>query len=386
MVGEILSIILKNAERTAYASYDISDLFKTKYYRYVQRTTNPYVKRLLLIPYMKIKQYFPSLIRYFVKEKNYVYAQGIAMVIRAHVVLIKKGHKLGDLVVAQQLAQWLIANRSLHSKHFGWGQPFWWRTRKMVPPNTPRATVSSQVALALLDLYEITGEDKYLNIAEDVCRLFKYEFNYKEDENGSICISYTTLDNYHVHNASIYAASVVFRVAKLTNSQDWLDFGKSILSFTLSHQNNNGSFYYWAPPDKLNYTIDNYHTGFLLECFESILKVHYSKDLYLAYESGLAYFYNNLFNGPKPKITNDRSYPIDIQSCAQSIIVFHSGHAISSKYCDKAYQIANYTIENLFVKSNNHFGYRLYANGFFDKSYYFRWGDAWMIRALSLLV
>ncbi|MDM8527697.1 hypothetical protein QUF58_05725 [Anaerolineales bacterium HSG24] len=388
MKSDIYSSIIKKsityAQSNEYKSYDVSDLMKTKPYALFSGLSNNFLRRATLYLYSTLMKRKPEWIRKFVKEKGYIYPQGQAMVIRGLVTLAKKNNPLGDIEEAKKLADWLIKNSSPHSKHYGWGQPFLWYSRKPFPPNTPRATVSSQVAWAMLYLFEYTQDEIYLDVAKDVCYLFKEEFNYTPDNNGNFCVSYTTIDNYHIHNASMLAASVIFRVYAYTKIAELGEFGMRIADFTASHQNEDGSFYYWAPPDKLSYVIDNYHTGFVLESYKTIKEDCGDSRYDNVYSDGISFYYDNLFLDVIPKISWEKTYPIDIQSCSQSIMTFCLDG--NQKYIKKAHEIADYTIQSFFLKDKNHFAYKIYENNFIDKSYYFRWADAWMIRALSYLM
>lgn len=382
---QVLAKSLQKAKQEDYSSYDVSNLMQTKYYALISKLPKSLIKDVLLKPYNILIKRSPGLIRKVANYKKYKYPQGIAMVIRAHIQLLNSSNSIGDLNEVEELANWLLKNRSPYSEHYGWGQPFLWYSRKPFPPNIPRATVSSQVAWAFLDIYEYTKEQKYLDIAEDVCKLFMNDFNYEPNQDGNFCLSYTSIDNYHIHNASMLAASLICRVAKITESEELFSFGKKLVDFTLSYQNEDGSFYYWAPPNKLNFMIDNYHTGFVLESLYTISKDCYSNKYRKAYERGRDYYYKELFDGPVPKLSTKNKYPIDIQSCAQSIITF-SQDKNDEKFNLKAKEVANYTIDEFFLRDKNHFAYRLYKNGKKDTSYYFRWGDAWMVRALANII
>lgn len=387
-MNKFKSILLKSlhkAKEDDYESYDISNLMQTKYYALTSKLSHGLMKKALQKPYKILMKKSPSLIRKVAAFEKHKYPQAFAMLIRANVQLLSSSNLIEDLDEVKKMAQWLLKNRSPYSEHYGWGQPFLWYSQKPFPANTPRATVSSQVAWAFLDLFEYTKNEDYLNVAEDVCRLFVNDFNYRTNENGHFCLSYTIIDNYHIHNANMLAASVIFRVANLTNSDELLSFGKKLVDFTLSYQNEDGSFYYWAPPNKLNYMIDNYHTGFVLESLFTICEDYDSDRYQKAYELGMDFYYRELFDGPVPKLSTKNKYPIDIQSCAQSIITF-SQNDTEERFGRKAKEIADYTANKLFLNDKNHFAYRLYKNGKIDKSYYFRWGDAWMIRALSNII
>jgi len=373
------------AQSQDYRSNDVSDLLRTGYHRYTKKLENKKLKTLLQYPYNYVISHYPNFVRAFIKDKNFIYPQGQAMVIRALVALAKKENILGDIEEAKKIADWLISNKSPLSKHHGWGQPFLWYSRIPFPPNTPRATVSSQVAWAMLDLFEYTEDSRYLEVAVDICMLFMNEFNFTPDKDGDFCLSYTTLDNFHVHNSSMLAASAMMRVFKHTANQQIGNFAIKLSNFTKKHQNEDGSFYYWALPNKLIYKIDNYHTGFVLESFHSIKDDCGQSCFDKVYDIGMDFYYKELFEGPIPKMTNKSTYPVDIQSCAQSIMTFAMSENKNRFYL-KARDIAKYTIENFYLHDKKHFAYKIHGDGRIDKSYYFRWGDAWMIRALSYLI
>lgn len=383
-ISKVLSICIDTAKEQGFSSYDVSDLLKTKYVALTKKVRPAILTKALRLPYNVIQKRYPSAIRMFVKDKGYIYPQGQAMYIRGMVTLAKIGHPLADLQEAELWADWLIKNSSEYSKHKGWGQPYLWYSRKPFPANIPRATVSSQVGWAMLDLYEITNNTIYLDTAISTCRMFMEDFNYTVSPHGDFCLSYTTIDHYHIHNSSMLAASLMARVANASGQQELMDFAIKLADFTARNQNDDGSFYYWAPPDKLNYMIDNYHTGFVLESYYN-LKEDVSDRYDQVYERGMNYYIENLFNGSLPRISDRKKYPVDIQSCAQSILTFCYSD-LDEKFRKKALEVAGFAIDNMFVSSKGHFGYKLYGKGRLDESYYFRWGDAWMIRALALIL
>ncbi len=382
----VLENTIEKAKRQKFSSYDVSDLSRMGLLRFAKKIPVRLIRGLITRPLSYVQTYRPHWLRPFIFEKGYIYPQGQAMFIRGQANLIRKNHPLGDIELCKEIGNWLVDNRNKEFKNYCWGQPFLWFSRKPFPPNLPRATVTSQVGWAFLDLYELTKEEKYLDYAKSVCNFFIEDLNYTKDANGNYCFSYTTIDNYHVHNASLLAASVLSRVGKLTSNKQFIEAATKAVNFSIHHQNEDGSWYYWAPPDKLAYKIDNYHTGFNLEALHTILLDTEREDIRVAYEKGLSYYIENLFEDGLPKLTIENTYPVDIQGCAQSIITFTLASIVNDDYRQKAKEIINYSIDNLYVTSQNHFGFRKYKNGYLDKSYYFRWGDAWMIKALSLQI
>jgi uncharacterized protein YyaL (SSP411 family) len=166
--------------------------------------------------------------------------------------------------------------------------------------------------------------------------------------------------------------------------------GVKAVNFTISHQNENGSWYYWATPDRLLYSIDNYHTGFVLECLNVCRRALAGEFKYVSeLRRGLEFYADNLFLGDgTPKMYNAAArgiYPIDVHSCAQGIITFCELADFEPRYLNTAEKIAGWTISNMQDKEG-YFYYRIYKNWKTDKTAYIRWGQGWMLRALSYLV
>jgi hypothetical protein len=243
------------------------------------------------------------------------------------------------------------------------------------------------VANSFLDAYEITKDKKFLAIAIKSCNYFIDYFNIDEDKAGNICFSYTTLDKYHIHNANMLVASTLIRTWYHSGIKKFKEYGIKAMKFTISHQNIDGSWYYWAPPDKITGRIDNYHTGFILESFEIIRK--YLKDEFYyddVIDKGINYYQKNLFEDSLiPKMTNKSTFPIDIQSCAQAIITFAELKNKRPDLGQVALKVAEWTIENMYDKKG-YFYYRIYKNGKIDKTPYNRWAESWMLRALTFLI
>ncbi len=152
-------------------------------------------------------------------------------------------------------------------------------------------------------------------------------------------------------------------------------------------QNEDGSWYYFLFDDKRPSKIDNYHTGYILESLALQKKYlgqsfKYDKE----FKMGIKYYTEYLFEDLEiPKLTAEKKFPIDIQSCAQSIITFANLGLVFGEYNRIAKNILVYTLSHFYDK-NGFFYYRIYKNGRIDKTPYIRWGDSWMFLALTTML
>ena len=368
-------------------SYDLLDIKNIYIFHKILKLSQiSYFFKIITAPFIIIAERKPNLLRKIFNVKKKEYAQGHAIIARAYLVYYKQTNEKEFLEKAEEKLKWLINNRSKKTKYYGWGQPYNWYARETIPAFTPRATVSTQVANAFIDAYEITGKLNYLEIAQSTCEMFINEFGWDKNNEGLVCFSYTSQDKYHIHNANMLVSATLIRVWHWNKNEKFKEFGIKAMKFTLQHQNSDGSWFYWSLPDKVLGRIDNYHTGFILESLE--INRQYLGEEFVYYkqlDDGIHYYINNLFkDGIIPKLTNKSLYPIDIQSCAQAIITFGELSKYKQEYLQIAKNVYDWTYTNMYDKEGFYY-YRIFKNGRIDKTPYIRWSESWMLRALTYL-
>ncbi len=332
---------------------------------------------------------FPMVTRKLFRVKKEVNAKAMALMARAYLRMFKTSGDESYKKLAMECLEWLNANFSPNYSGKCWGYPFDWQGRTFIPKGTPSIVVSSIAAHTFLYAYEILGEKKYLDVARSTCDFIMNDLNRDENEN-TLCFSYTPADNWHVHNANLFGASVLARVGAFTREDELKKLAIKSINFTMNHQNDDGSFYYWAPPtpvDKLFKLIDNYHTGFVLESL-NVCRRALGSDFKCDKElkKGLDFYARELFTetGEALISTKDR-YPINIHSCAQGIITFIELADFDATHKMISKKVADWTIENM-QDSSGYFYHLIDGKGYVDKMPYIRWGQAWMLLALSYLV
>lgn len=366
---------------------DVSDIKSSRIYtRLNQWSLNSRLGKYFYYPFDLAANHFPGVIRnIFSLNSHSAYPQVYANLIRGLADFYQVTRQDHYSELALNLADKLLDLRNRNFQNLCWGQPYRWPSNKVMEPHVPRTTVTSQAAAAFLDLYELFGEDKFLEYSQSICRFYIDNLNFTRDQEGHFCFSYTTEDNYHVHNPSILAASILYRTHFHDGNEEWLQYGNDAARFTAKHQNEDGSWYYRSKPDYVRKVIDNYHTGFVLEGFKDIKT--YSRTTFefqANLDAGLSYYLSH-FIGPgcEPKYRPEKIFPVDIQACAQTLItlsMFHNHHLVDDTLTKK---VLDYTINNFYDESGR-FYYRIYSNHKTDKSSFIRWGDSWMIRAIGL--
>ena len=274
----------------------------------------------------------------------------------------------------------IIDNISLGYSGACWGYNFDWEARAFSHPiNTPTIVSSSFVANALLDAYDLTNDPKLLSICRSTCDFILQDLNRTYDTNANFAFSYSPLDKTVVYNASLLGAKLLSRVYYYTKEDILILEAKKVVEFCCQRQNINGSWSYGML--SYHYWIDNFHTGYNLECIADYMK--YSNDFtYTVFlEKGFNFYIETFFtkNGT-PKYYDNSIFPIDIHSSAQLLITLsHLNKTV--EYNTLIQKVLNWTIDHM--QSDKGFFYYQINRHFTSKIPYMRWSQAWMFYAFS---
>jgi len=276
-------------------------------------------------------------------------------------------------------------NNSVNKEYSGacWGYNFDWQARAFFQPkSTPTVVATTFIASALMDAYEIIGEDQLLKMARSACDFIIKDLNRTYDENGNFAFSYSPLDKSVVFNASLLGSRLLARVYSFTQEKELIDEAKKSVSFCCDNQRTDGSWGYGILP--FHQWVDSFHTGYNLECIAGYMKFSkdfsYKKNL----ERGFDYYINRFFTQKGvPKYYNNSIFPIDIHSSAQLVITLSK----VGKFLDRKElldSVLHWTISNM--QSNKGFFYYQVNKYFSSKIPYMRWAQAWMFYALATYI
>jgi len=327
----------------------------------------------------------PNALRKLLRIKKDINAKGLGLMASAYLTRYKATGKQQYLKKAEEILEWLAINRSSGYPGVSWGYPFHWQSRIFIPRDTPSSVVTGTVGDAWLDHYELTGTANSLAVASRIADFFLDGLNRYEKSKDEICFSYTPIDTFKVHNASLFSAAFLARFGALAGKDHCKSLALKAVRYTLSEQNNDGSFFYWgAEPPTI---IDHYHTGFVLRHLDTIQRATGAEFIVKPLSQGYQFYLNKLFTEDGvPKFTPDSLYPIDIHSCAEALLCLSQIGASLGSF-DRLSTVFQFTIENM---RNNEGFYiaeirkRLWGEQRVNVPY-MRWGQAWMFLALARL-
>ncbi len=259
-----------------------------------------------------------------------------------------------------------------------WGYDFEWAARyARIPTYQPNIVATGIITNSLFECHKITNNSEALDLCISSCAFILNDLN-RTNAQDSFCLSYSPFDQQQVFNASMKGARLLAQVYSVTKREDLKETARKVVQFVIDHQNADGSWYYSI--SKTGGWIDNYHTGYVLDCLDEYIKLtqesSFSEDLVRGFE----FYKHNFFeNDQIPKFYNKKVYPIDCTSAGQSLLTLCRFGEESI-----ARNVANWMISNM-QSENGYFYFRKY-NYYKVKTSFMRWSNAWMFVGLSKLL
>jgi len=375
-------------EKNGWAGYDPYDIKELKFVRFITESGKKNVfGEVVREAVFEIFYTFPITSRKIFNVEPRINAKAIALFARGYLDLFLVSQDEKYLSKSNFCINWLEENCSVTAGGIGWGYPFDWQSNVLIPKYTPNGIVTTAAGDAFWAWYQYTGEQKYLDVCNDICR-FLITLPVDDIADDQICFAYTPLFCNHVHNLNLFVAEYLIKVGKELNISEWVNIGQKAVNYTVTNQSDDGSFDYNGPPEKPQKFSDNYHTGFVLRMLHSIWKMTADKSVYNSLKKCYLHYVTNFFeNGKIPKLLPDRKYRVDIHSCAESINCLSQLSVTFPEALETAVNILDWTISNM----QDETGYFYYAflksrfTGIVFKSKipYIRWSQAWMIKGLS---
>jgi len=248
---------------------------------------------------------------------------------------------------AESCLDWLINNRSPGFEHYCWGKMFDFASRGGRQGKYEPITVwTSLIGQAFIDAYEITGDKKYLEVAESICDwIVERPRNITE---SGCCINYTPSGegDCTIHNQSMLAAAMLAKTAKYNSNQEYLRLAKEAVTYTCTRQLPDGSWLYGEEPKY--HWIDNFHTGYNLDALKCYIENTNDKTFEDSLKKGFDFFKINFFEPTgRPKYYHNRTYPIDSQCCSQAIETLANFSDYDETSLELGVRVAKWTIENM---------------------------------------
>lgn len=317
--------------------------------------------------------------KFFIIEKDYN-PKGLALFLNGYCNLYKVDPNDKYLEIINWMAQTIMDLQTHGFSGSCWGYNFDWQSLAFFQPKyMPTVVASTFIGYALLDAYDITKNDEYKKHALSICDFILNDLNRSYDDDDDFAFSYSPFDKTQVFNASLLGSRMLSRAYHYTNNNVFIQEARKSVAYCCKNQKSNGEWAYSPLP--FHQWVDNFHTGYNLECIAEYQKYSGDNSFDDNIRLGLDYYMKTFFqfNGI-PKYYNNSVYPIDIHTTSQLIITLIRLERFQ-EYESIVNKVLSWTIDNM-QSPKGYFYYqknRLYT----IKIPYMRWSQAWMFYAYS---
>ena len=327
-------------------------------------------RRLLLVP----------------KQHN---AKGIGLFLTGYCNLYRAQQASGNdefgtadeiLAKINYLANLLISLQSKGCSGACWGYNFDWQSKAFfLPKGSPTVVATSFCVEALLNAFEITGEECYKTVALSSEGFILNDLNRIEKESGFM-FSYSPLDNRAVYNATLLGSKTLALINKCRPSQKACISAKTSAIAVCSTQNPDGSF---PHSDQVgNKWRDSFHTGFKLESLSFYQRYCQDDSFSLNIEKGFNYWLKSFFDFKTGRAYyyDTKGDLVDLHCAAQALATFYKLGEMKSNF-QLATRIIEWAVSNM-QSDNGSFNFQKIGTKM-NKIKYMRWPNAWMFYGLS---
>lgn len=258
-----------------------------------------------------------------------------------------------------------------------WGYDFDWEARHAkIPAYQPTVVATGIITNALFVAYDHTAnkeaEKLLLSAADFVVKDLKRTY-----EDDTFCFSYSPFDQQKVLNASMKGVRLLAQAYSINKNKEYKDLAKKAVAYVINKQSSDGSWGYSMV--KTGGWIDNYHTGYILDCLDEYQKLTNDLDYSLNIKKGYAFYVKHFITDlGEPKFYHNKKFPIDCTAASQTILT-----TIRFGDIDIAKKVANYMSKEM-QQSNGGFKFRKFNNYTITTSF-MRWSNAWMFASMSNL-
>ena len=395
-----LDPLLVWVERNGFAGWDPHDLWDSGVgaWATAARSAPRRATRFLLA---RAQEVSPLLVRRLLGVPPLVQAKGMGLFASAFLrleALEGAPRLIGGEPGYVQCFRWLDANRVACGGGGGWGLPFDWHSRVLIPRGTPTITTSSVIGDAYWRRYRLHGDDGALAQCEDVCRFFLGGLHRSDGPKGTFCFSYTPVDTFQVHNANLLGAEFLVRVGAETGRAEWTQTGLRAARFSLNEIRADGTLSYWSDSQRQGRLHqDTYHAGFEIRALNGIARATGLDVFRRAADAYFQVWRRDYFEADgTPCLVRGSRGVVEVHSLAEALLctaqMRAAGSLSGSEFVDTVARAFAAGSRALWVNDGRGAGWfgwarrPRYGTTVTSSIPLIRWGEAWMAEAMAAVL
>jgi hypothetical protein len=377
LARESLEKLISYCEKEGYKGYDPYDGLNSRLFQKLPVLPKARFPRLAWIQLFKR---LPINLRPLVGIKKDYNPKGLALFLTGYVNLAKAEglEKHADRI--NFFALKLIESKTPGYSGNCWGYNFPWESKAFYFPKfTPTIVASTFAANALIDAYDVTQNQRFLDEGISTKDFILKDLNRTVDEKGNFAFSYSALDHTSVFNATLLGARLLSRIFSYTKDRELLETARKTIAYCCDHQKPDGSWPYSTLP--WHQWIDNFHTGFNLEAIVEYRRYSGDHSFDNNIEKGMKYYLETFFDAEgRSAYYSNSLYPIDIHAPSQLFATLYRA-GIFAENRDLADRVLKWTIINM--QSPQGYFYYQKRKYLTNKIPYIRWAQAWIFYGIT---
>lgn len=271
-----------------------------------------------------------------------------------------------------------------------WGTPMPYVSRYVVSKaGEPNLFWTICAASAFVEAWEQAGDPADLALARSATDFIRHDLGFVDEGDGGAWVRYFAGHDAAVYNVAALTGALLFRLARHTGETALADLAHRAFRFVLRGQNPDGSWYYAR--GTLGRWVDGFHTGYILDSLLQAWLLQGDPELESALRRGVAFYHDRMFTADHlPRYLAERTYPIEVQNCAQAIHTLSNLCWADPAAFPRARAVALAVTQALFRTTRSGpdaAGYFVLSRGrwFTNRLAAVRWGQAPMLLALTSL-
>jgi len=363
-----------------FQGWDVLDGLNSRLFQKLPFHRNKYV-RLLWIQFFRRS---PVNFRRIVQVPREYNPKALALFVSGLLNLYRYYNDESYLEQALKLYDRLVELKSENYPGLSWGYNFDWQARAFnVPKFKPNMVCSVFGGHALLDLFETTGEKRFLNQAQQVADFILKQLILVE-ASDRVCFGYIPDEPAIIHNVNLLGAAYLSRLFDLTGKKDYRLLAEKSVRFSVAHQRADGAWVYGE--QNHHHWVDNFHTGYNLVSIYRYQRYGNDSQFEPAIVTGVNFHLKNHYTEDcLPKYSDRKLFPVDIHCFAQTLITFETLKEYIPKVAVKTNQVIKNVLDLLWDSKRSYFWYKK-SRFFISKIPYIRWSQAWMFYSLSYVL
>jgi hypothetical protein len=273
--------------------------------------------------------------------------------------------------------------RSPNETEYCWGYDWDHVSRGgSMPAFSPNCIATFFCANALLEMAEVFEDEEAFELAASAGRWITTRLRRLVDKEDHLCFSYTPTGTSKVYNASALSAALLARLASVAWIDEYRGLSRRAMNYLVAGQDQDGAWKYG--PNPIHHWIDSFHTGYNLSALMCYRRSTGDHSFDQSVRRGYEYYVSSFFTPDgAPKYFHHSVYPLDVHACSQAILTFCDFAVDDPDAMSRSLQSAHWVLKNMHAPDGSFYfqKHRHWTN----RTPYMRWGQAWMLHALTSL-